>query len=85
MELNGWVGNIEIKIPEDMAVDLTANVNIGTIDLFGDETKFAKGKSGNTHFTSNTVSYRSDQYDSANKKVKIKASVNIGEISIERV
>jgi lia operon protein LiaF len=86
VNLSGWVGSVQIIVPEDLAIDVSADVNIGSVEIFGEEQEFSRHhKNRRSGVSSNLLCYRSEDYDKALKKVRINASVNIGEVSLKRV
>lgn len=86
VNLSGWVGSVQIIVPEDLAIDVSADVNIGSVEIFGEEQEFSRhDKNRRSGVSSNLLCYRSKDYDDALKKVRINASVNIGEVSVKRV
>jgi len=86
INLSGWVGSVQIIVPEDLAIDVSADVNIGSVEIFGEEQEFSRHhKNRRSGVSSNLLCYRSEDYDKALKKVRINASVNIGEVSVKRV
>ena len=86
INLSGWVGSVQVIVPEDLAIDVSADVNIGSVEIFGEEQEFSRHhKNRRSGVSSNLLCYRSENYDEALKKVRINASVNIGEVSVKRV
>ncbi len=86
VNLSGWVGSVQIIVPEDLAIDVSADVNIGSVEIFGEEQEFSRHhKNRRSGVSSNLLCYRSEDYDEALKKVRINASVNIGEVSVKKV
>lgn len=86
VNLSGWVGSVQIIVPEDLAIDVSADVNVGSVEIFGEEQEFSKhSKQRRSGVSTNLLCYRSKNYDQALKKVRINASVNIGEVSVKRV
>lgn len=86
VNLSGWVGSVQIIVPEDLAIDVSADVNVGSVEIFGEEQEFSKhSKQRRSGVSTNLLCYRSENYDQALKKVRINASVNIGEVSVKRV
>ncbi|NBG88044.1 cell wall-active antibiotics response protein LiaF [Isachenkonia alkalipeptolytica] len=86
INLSGWVGSVQIVVPEDLAIDVSADVNIGSVEIFGEEQEFSRHhKNRRSGVSSNLLCYRSEDYDEALKKVRINASVNIGEVSVKKV
>jgi len=84
LNLTGWVGDIQVIMPEDLAVDISAAVRVGNIDIFGQEQEFKKNKTAKRSGVSNTLNYRSEKFDEAFKKLRMQVSLNIGDISIRR-
>ncbi|WCK55713.1 cell wall-active antibiotics response protein LiaF [Aneurinibacillus sp. Ricciae_BoGa-3] len=70
--INGWVGDIDIYVPYDLNITLTANVNLGDIDVFGN-----KQGGFNRSTTLSTSGYKT-----ATKKVRIIVSLLIGDIDV---
>ncbi len=73
--LSGAIGSIELYIPSTLAVDISASLSLGNIDLFNESYSGTPG----------SISYRSVGYDNASKRVKINISLNIGEIVVKQV
>lgn len=84
LNLSGWVGDIQVILPEDLAVEISASVRVGSIDIFGQEQEFMNNSKAKKSGVSNTLNYRSDKFDDAFKKLKMHISLNIGDISIRR-
>ncbi|MBM7616358.1 cell wall-active antibiotics response protein LiaF [Alkaliphilus hydrothermalis] len=75
LQVSGCTGEIVLIIPGDVAVDVNASLDLGSITIFDRE------HSG----TPRQVTYRSVDYDTAYKKLFIDVSLNIGEIIIKQV
>ncbi len=73
--LSGAIGSIELYVPSTLAVDITASLSLGNIDLFNESYSGTPG----------SISYRSIGYEDAVKRVKINISLNIGEIVVKQV
>ncbi|WP_409304562.1 cell wall-active antibiotics response protein LiaF [Peribacillus sp. SCS-155] len=74
--ISGWIGDIAIIVPDDLAIKVDARVNIGDIKMFSLSSSQING---------NNIFYESPEYDSAIKKVKINISLTIGDIRIDKV
>lgn len=85
LNISGWVGDMNVIIPEDMAVDITANVNIGSVEIFGTQKEFSRHKNKKSGISSNMLTYKSENYEQEIKKLRITANMNIGEIIFKRV
>ncbi len=85
LKLTGWVGEIQIKAPEDMALEIFADVRVGSIRIFDFEKEFTKHSKMRRSGASSSVTYRSENFDEATKRVRINASMNVGEISVKGV
>jgi lia operon protein LiaF len=84
LNLSGWVGDIQVVMPEDLAVEISAAVRVGNIDIFGQEQECKKNSTAKRSGVSNTLNYRSEKFDEAFKKLRMNVSLNIGDISIRR-
>lgn len=73
--INGWIGDIDIYVPYDLEVAISANINIGDIDVFGN-------KEGG--FNRN-MSIETNNYRDAAKRVRIIISLNVGDVDITYV
>jgi len=80
-----WVGDMTLIIPDDMDLEIYSNVNIGSVELFGTHKEFNKKTKKSAGITSNTVHYISENFENSEKRLIIKASVNIGEITVKKV
>nr|WP_161798271.1 cell wall-active antibiotics response protein LiaF [Aneurinibacillus tyrosinisolvens] len=70
--INGWIGDIDIYVPYDLDISLTASVNFGDIDVFGN-----KQGGINRSMTLSTSGYRE-----SGKRVRIVVSLLIGDIDV---
>lgn len=75
LQITGCTGQITLIIPSDIAVDINASLDLGSLTIFDEE------HSGTPGF----VAYKSADYDSAFKKLFIDVKLNIGEILIKQV
>ncbi|MFB1081431.1 cell wall-active antibiotics response protein LiaF [Jeotgalibacillus sp. JSM ZJ347] len=76
LDVSVRIGNIKMTVPEELSVEITSNVAVGENVLFDDRTDGAHAR---------TLRYRSDDYDTAPKKVKIILDVNVGSVRIDRI
>ncbi len=77
IDLSCWVGEIDIIIPDDLPVDMLMESNVGEVVFSGHAEK--------SGITNNVIKYRSEGYDEAPKKLKLRASLNIGSIKVTKV
>ncbi|WP_188207067.1 cell wall-active antibiotics response protein LiaF [Alkalibacillus aidingensis] len=70
--LKGYIADLVVKVPEHVAVKIYGRVNIGEVRIFEEV-----GSGFN-----NAVSYESEGYDQATRKLNIYASYQIGDIQI---
>lgn len=75
LDVSGWIGEITILVPQDM--DIKANVDL----RLGDATLFSHQQAGSGRF----LSYKSLDYETAKKKVNLRVSLAIGEITVKWV
>lgn len=75
LDVSGWVGDITILVPQ--AMDIKANVDL----RLGEVTLFSHQQSGSGRF----LSYKSEDYETAKKKVYLRVSLAIGEITVKWV
>ena len=75
LRIEGGLGDIQVLVPDSMAVYLDAQVRIGDIQLFGRE---AGG-------LDRSLTYRSEGYDATPRRLRIDMALSIGGISVERV
>ena len=75
LKVAGTIGSIELYIPSTIAVDITAALSLGNVELFNESYSGTPG----------TITYTSNDYDGALKRVKLNVALNIGEIVIKQV
>lgn len=73
--IGGWVGDVRVLVPEDLAVKIKADVSIGDLKVFNDE------HSG----TGRHVTFVDPLFDTADKRVVIHISLKIGDVQVVRV
>ena len=77
IDLSCWVGEIIVIIPDDLPVDMEMETNVGEVVFSGHAEK--------SGITNNVIKYRSEGYDEAPTKLKLRASLNIGSIKVTKV
>jgi lia operon protein LiaF len=75
VDISGWVGDVTVLVPQDMDINASIDVRIGEATLFG------HNQSGSARF----LSYKSEHYESARKKVLLRVSLSIGDVTVKRV
>ena len=70
--INGWIGDIDIYVPYDLEVAISANINIGDIDMFGN-------KEGGFN---RSISIETNNYRDAAKRVRVIISLIVGDVDI---
>ncbi|WP_058302457.1 cell wall-active antibiotics response protein LiaF [Gorillibacterium timonense] len=73
--LQGMIGNLNIIIPEDMAVSVEGSVQAGSLNVGGTKREGIGNK----------ISWQSPGYETAETKVKLMASYLVGEVNIKIV
>ncbi|MBP3038660.1 cell wall-active antibiotics response protein [Bacillaceae bacterium Marseille-Q3522] len=69
------IGDVKMLIPADLPVDIFSQVKVGDIRLFDQK----------ADAINRALTYRSDNYDEASRKIKISIKVKIGSIRIDKV
>lgn len=70
--INGWIGDVDIYVPYDLDISLTANVNFGDIDVFGN-------KQGGIN---RSMTLSTSGYQDSGKRVRLVVSLLIGDIDV---
>ncbi|MCP3742569.1 cell wall-active antibiotics response protein LiaF [Rossellomorea sp. BNER] len=73
--IKGWIGDLKMLIPEDVAVEIDVNVSIGEIRLFDRKSSEVSPQ----------YYYRSPDYDEANKRIRMSISLKIGSVRVRHV
>ncbi|MDX8361938.1 cell wall-active antibiotics response protein LiaF [Cytobacillus sp. IB215316] len=73
--IQGLVGDIKMLIPEDIACKIDTTVNMGEVKVF-------ELRKDGVH---NTISFESDNYSNATRKLTIHLSLKAGSIRVDRV
>ena len=75
IDLSGGIGDVKILVPEQLPVKVNVDVKLGEVKVFDNK------QSG----TSRRVSYESENYATADKKVEIYIQLSIGDVKVKRV
>ncbi|RXI98257.1 hypothetical protein DS745_18145 [Anaerobacillus alkaliphilus] len=75
IDLSGGIGDVKIFVPEDLPIKINADVKLGEVKIFDNK------QAGTSRF----VSYESENYQNAEKKVQIYIQLSIGDIKVKRV
>lgn len=75
VDLSGWIGDVQVYIPEEMPVKIITDLKVGEVDVFNETS------SG----TNRSVQYVSPNYNDADKKLKLNISLLIGDVDIKKV
>ncbi len=74
LSVEAWIGNIEVIVPADLPISASGRVTMGSVTLLGDKSDgFVRA-----------LDFKSPDYDTAQKKVRLFASIVIGEIKVMR-
>ena len=74
--LSGWIGNVEVLVPEDIPIKVSAEVSIGEITVLD---RYIDSSIGSK------VEYESVSYKDAKKKIDFSISLSIGDVKIKKV
>ncbi|MDG5789150.1 cell wall-active antibiotics response protein LiaF [Evansella sp. AB-P1] len=72
VDIQGWIGDVEILVPREMAIKAFVNVRLGDVTLFDDS------YSG----TGRNATYTSPNFHEAEKKVILHVNLNIGDVEV---
>lgn len=75
LQIDGWIGDVRILVPENLPVSVKASVSLGDLAVFHD------AHTG----TGRSVTYADPGYDQADRRVNITVSLKIGDVQIVRV
>ncbi|WP_062352215.1 cell wall-active antibiotics response protein LiaF [Bacillus kwashiorkori] len=77
IKIKGRIGDVQILVPEDIAVKIEARNSVGDMTIFGNSSdQFGKGS---------YLSFKSEDYEYALRKVDINIQLSIGSIYIDYV
>ncbi len=75
IDISGWVGDVTLLVPEDLAVKVDATVKTGSIEIFDNE----------SDGLNRSYSYKSEGYDEETRKLTININLSVGSIQVEKV
>lgn len=75
IELTGLIGEVTVLAPQDLAIKVNVDVGVGEVTVFN------HNQSGTSRF----ISYVSEDYDQAVRKVNLLISLKVGEVKVKRV
>lgn len=75
LSVDGWIGDVTIYVPIDLAVSVSAEVSVGDLEVFGH-------RQGGI---SRCIVVRSDHYDTAANKVLLRISLLVGDIKVKYI
>ncbi|MFN7251802.1 MAG: cell wall-active antibiotics response protein LiaF [Anaerobacillus sp.] len=75
IEFSGVIGDVKILVPDSLPVKINAEVKLGDVKIFENK------QSGTSRF----VSYESENFSVADKKVSIFIKLSIGDVKVKRV
>lgn len=75
IDLSGGIGDVKILVPDALPVKINVDVKLGEVKIFENR------QSGTSRF----VSYESENYALADKKVAIYVQLSIGDVKVKRV
>jgi len=75
LSVDGWIGDVTIYVPIDLAVSVSAEVSVGDLEVFGH-------RQGGI---SRCIVLRSDHYDTAANKVHLRISLLVGDIKVKYI
>jgi lia operon protein LiaF len=70
--ISGWIGDVDIYVPYDLDIALTASINFGDIDVFGN-------KQGGIN---RSMTLSTSGYSESSKRVRLVVSLLVGDIDI---
>ncbi len=75
LDVSGWMGEIRVLVPKDLAITVNATMHVGQVDVFGDS------HGGLVR----DVTYQDPDFNAATTRLVIFAHLSIGQIDIVRV
>jgi len=75
LSVDGWIGDVTIYVPIDLAASVSAEVSVGDLEVFGH-------RQGGI---SRCIVVRSDHYDTAANKVLLRISLLVGDIKVKYI
>jgi lia operon protein LiaF len=75
IDISGWVGDVTLLIPEDLAVWIEARVKTGSIEIFDNE----------SDGLNRSYSYKSENFHEETRKLTININVSVGSVQVNKV
>ncbi|WP_102027973.1 cell wall-active antibiotics response protein LiaF [Salirhabdus sp. Marseille-P4669] len=75
ISIKGWVGDVRMLMPENLAFQVEAAANIGSIKILNQQADGLRRE----------VFYQTPDYEEATRKLSIKLQIQVGEIRIDQV
>ncbi|MBE4906815.1 cell wall-active antibiotics response protein [Bacillus luteolus] len=75
IDISGWVGDVTLLVPEDLAIKVEATVKTGSIEIFDND----------SDGLNRSYSYKSEHYDEETRKLTININLSVGSIQVEKV
>ncbi|MRG86941.1 cell wall-active antibiotics response protein LiaF [Salinibacillus xinjiangensis] len=75
IQVRGWVGDIRMLMPQDLEFQVQATANVGDIKVLDQEAAGLRKE----------LSYKTQNYDEATRKLTINLDFQVGDIRIDRV
>ena len=75
VDITGIIGEITVKVPQGLPLKANVDVRIGEVTVFN------HNQSGAGRF----ISYQSEDYEQAEKKINLMISMSIGEVTVKQV
>ncbi len=69
-----WLGTIQVRAPRDLALDVTAQTFVGTVDVLGTREEGVI----------RDIAVRTDGYEAAPRRLKLRVSTFVGELLVVR-
>ena len=69
-----WLGAVQVRVPADLALDIQAQTFVGAVDVLG----------AREEGLIRDVSLRSDGYEDASRRLRLRLSTVIGEVSVRQ-
>lgn len=75
IDITGLIGEVTVMVPQDLAIKVNVDVRLGDVTVLN------HNQSGTSRF----ITYTSEDYDKAIKKVNLQISLNIGDVTVKQV
>ena len=75
IDISGWIGEVTVLVPQGLPIKVNIDIRVGDVTLFNNT------ESGVSRF----ISYITEDYNSAVKRVNLMISHSIGEVKVKQV